>query len=268
MVQPKISGKLIAVLAVSFWITDCSKAKFNEGSASSSSSTASASSTSCGPTLATTSVPVKLLFVVDTSGSNSDGGTFDADSTDPAKSFRGGSIQQFFNDYAGNPFLSWGFLTFGADRALNLIGTGTNPIFTNHAADMQVAIGRFLNSVDAGDTPYALALTQALNAVLNDPNPTKQTKYIVVFLSDGIPDPAVADASLQQMVSGMVASRPNQVTVNTIYYGHDDPTASARLQMMATVGKGHFLDVNNSPLGKDFQIENLITVPGSNCNQN
>lgn len=91
------------------------------------------------------------------------------------------------------------------------------------------------------------------------------SKWIVVFLSDGLPNPTMSDAQLQAGVSGIVGLHPNQITFNTVYYGPDNPQASGRLKLMAQQGNGYFLDTNSSATQKDFLISNIVNVPGTVC---
>lgn len=63
----------------------------------------------------------------------------------------------------------------------------------------------------------------------------------------------------------MLAAKPGQVTFNAVYYGPDNPPASGRLAMMVGEGNGIFLDTNANPTGKSFKIEDVINLPGEEC---
>ena len=130
---------------------------------------------------------------------------------------------------------------------------------------MQQAINRFYSVQDSGDTPYAAALDMARSAIANDVSSTSDTKYIVVFISDGVPDPAISDSALVSRVNSVLNAKPGQVTLSSIYYGSYNQEAADRLDMMAYYGHGGFLDANSS-YGKTFQIESVIQVPGTVCN--
>jgi len=84
----------------------------------------------------------------------------------------------------------------------------------------------------------------------------------VVFLSDGVPDPAVDDATLRAGVQTIAGLRPGQVSFNTIYYGEADPVANARLKNMAAAGAGQFKDASISTNGQQFVISDVINVAG------
>lgn len=235
---------------------NCSKTNF-------SGSDDTSSTQSCSSELRTLTVPIKLLFVVDTSGSNADGPYYSG--SDPGKSIRGGSIQKFFNDYGSHSNFSWGFITFSGSTARSLIGSSSSSSFTTNKTVMQNAINSFYSLVDSDLTPYRAALLLATQALASDPTWTKDTKYIVVFISDGVPDPYVDDATLQSDVSTLMNQHSNQITFNAIYYGTYDADASDRLTKMTSIGHGKFLDTNTNQSGTDFEISDTVNIPGENC---
>jgi Mg-chelatase subunit ChlD len=245
---------LFSLLAVLVGFQNCSKANFKT-------SAASLAYQSCTEQLGTTSFPIKVLFVVDTSGSNAGLG-----GSDPNKTVRGGSIGEFFNAYRSRSNFSWSFIHFSGSNASSLIGGSANPIFTTSTTQMQTAINSFYSIFDDGLTPYQAALNMTRQAIAGDsPSAAPNTKYVVVFLSDGVPDPAVADSVLRSSVQNILAVRPNQISFNTIYYGAADAEANARLKNMAAAGAGQFLDTNASAAGKQFVISDVINVAGLNC---
>ncbi|PWU17594.1 MAG: hypothetical protein C5B49_08510 [Bdellovibrio sp.] len=216
-------------------------------------------------TLQTLTVPVKIHFVVDMSGSNASGqGSLPA--TDPTKSFRGGEIKDFVNTFGTKTNFSWGFETFANNTATNLVGSSTGPFFTNYNG-MQTAITKFYSTADGGNTPYGKALTMAALAIASDTSKTSDTKYIVVFLSDGFPTDVTNVATLDADVQNILNQAPGQVTFSTVFYGSTDATASSTLQSMATTGKGQFVDMNTYPSGQTFTIQDVINVPGPGCTQ-
>lgn len=222
----------------------------------------------CSTVLNQITTPVKLLFVVDTSGSNAGlCGSYCAP-TDLNKVMRSGSIQAFFNDYANKPNFYWSFIYFQQTFASALINSGNSndPIFTSSTSVMQNAINSFMNVTDQGETPYPQALQMAQQAISMDAN-AANTKYIVVFMSDGMPYPDPGDSVIDPEVQSLVNARPGQTSFNTVFYGYQNDTqAASRLQSYATLGGGLFLNVWSNPTGKDFQIVNTISVPGSTCN--
>lgn len=251
MVRGNIALSLF-VLVLGF--QNCSKANFKT-------SNASLLYQSCTAQLGTTDFPIKVLFVVDTSGSNAGGG-----GSDPGKAVRGGSINEFVETYKARANFSWGFIHFSGTQAFSLIGSSGNPTFTPTVSVMQNAIGSFYGVNDNGLTPYEAALNSARTALVNEAaSAPPLTKFVVVFLSDGLPDPAVADSVLKSKVQAIAAVRPGAVAFNAIYYGDADAEANARLKMMASAGAGQFLDTNARPNGKQFVISDVINVAGLNC---
>lgn len=214
----------------------------------------------CQDQLQQLTIPVKLLFIVDVSGSNA-GNT----GTDNGKNKRAGALQNFKNLYAAKTNFHYGFNYFSGSSSSALIGYSLNqPAFTlsNDANIMQQAINTFMTIPDSGETPYLAALDLGIKALQDDLSRTPQTKWVVVFISDGMPNPDVPDSTLAARVQTMVNQIPGQVTFNAIYYGPNDPLAATRLNKMAVAGNGKFLDAS---AGFNFQITDVVTVPGTVC---
>lgn len=211
----------------------------------------------CENQLQQLTIPIKLLFIVDTSGSNaSDPGT------DVNKVVRGQSIQEFFNLYKNKTNFHWAINIFSGTESHRLISG-----FTANPATMQQAINNFMNVSDTGQTPYMAALNLGQTFLTEDTSRTQQTKWVVVFLSDGMPNPSVDQTTLNNKVAQIIGLIPGQVSFNTVYYGpnstSDGIAAAARLQSMATAGGGKFLNTNQAQ--RTFPIADVITVPGTNC---
>lgn len=212
---------------------------------------------SCREELRTLTVPVKTIFVVDGSGSNLVDG--DLPGTDPDKAVRGGSMQRFLNSHKDRNNFAWSLIRFA--------GTSATALATNvSASPMQSALDSFMAINDAGHTPYVPALDSAATAIQKDSSRTAQTKYIVVFLSDGMPNPSISNSELTTKVKTVINAAPGQVNLSAVYYGHNNSSASDRLKMMAQVGGGNFLDTNANPTGTAFLISDLVTIPGIVCN--
>lgn len=223
--------------------------------------------TTCSEVLQNITVPVKLLFVVDTSGSNLTGDFGSNIGTDPSKAVRAGSIQEFFNNYGAKPNFSWSMITFSNYSANSLINSNLGiPYISPSASDMQNAITQFLGMTDGGNTPYDSALSLVASEISNDTMTDSRTKYIVVFMSDGMPNPANTDTHFFSAVQNIVGLVPGQVSFSTVYYGSVNPSASSLMQGMADIGGGNFLNTNTNPTGKYFQISDIVTVPGVVCN--
>lgn len=253
---------ILVLVTLMSLVSACSDKSFSVGPASDKTANLNGGAV-CSDQLRDQVVPVKIVLVVDTSGSNA-GGSSSA-GTDPNKSMRGQALQSFFERYrtAGN--FSWSFLIFSDDQAYSLIGGSyLTPGFSNRPQDMSNAIQSFYGVDDYGNTPFRAALSMSRQAIQGDWSRTADTKYVVVFISDGVPDPAVSNQTLQSDVSSILGQAPGQVTLNTIYYGPYSQSASNRLLLMANSGNGRFLDANQSS-GQTIDIESVVQVPGVVC---
>jgi Mg-chelatase subunit ChlD len=223
-------------------------------------------------------MPIKVLFVVDTSGSNSTtyngskGGSCAGrlgcvPATDPQKTFRGGSISEFFEKYKDRPNFSWGFETFSKDSVLSYIGQNANALFGNSIA-MESAIDAFSLELDRGKTPYLKALEGIQTAIANDSDLHSTAEfpplYYVVFMSDGYPTDSNR-AQIRESVEKIVSLDPARISLSTIYYGtQNDPEASGTLENMATVGGGQFVNFDTNS-NETIDIQDLISLPTTTC---
>jgi hypothetical protein len=218
--------------------------------------------TACVPgVLTTTTQMIKFLFVLDTSGSNAG-----SNGTDPDKTVRGGSLQQFFTDYNSKSNFYWALDYFQGSTATPLTSG-----FSSSSTVFQGAINSFMQVVDSGSTPYQAAMSLAESQISSDPdlNSASAPKYVVVFMSDGQPTDygsnivAAAEADVQTLMN----IAPGRITFNTVFYGQPeaDQQAPTVMQGMATTGSGIFLDTSTNPSGKDFQVSNIINIPGQTC---
>jgi len=121
--------------------------------------------------------PVKVLFVVDTSGS--------LQFTDP-NTQRSIAVQQVIERHLGNPGVQFGVVGFSG-RTRNMTGG-----FTNDRQKLMEAV-ELLKEADSV-TDYQGALGLAFTVLFEDmagsePAERARTKYVVVFFSDGTPQP-------------------------------------------------------------------------------
>ena len=121
--------------------------------------------------------PVKVLFVVDTSGS--------LQFTDPGQQ-RAIAVDNVIQRHIGNPGVQFGIIGFSG-RVRDLTGG-----FTNDRATLAAAVDtlRIADSV----TDYQGAFGATFVTLFNDmegsgPTQRVRTKYVVVFFSDGTPQP-------------------------------------------------------------------------------
>lgn len=225
----------------------------------------------------------KILFVVDTSGSNAtftiNNGTngfggYSVPPTDPQKTFRGGALNDFFTRYNHKSNFQWGFVTFSADSARALINFGNiqTPAFAADLSQMRLALNAFYGQIDDGNTPYRSALQMAARTIQLDPDlkNASSANYMVIMITDGFPtdyhDMAglFQQAALDRDIATLLAAAPGQVNLSTIYYGlENDPNAIALLSRMAAQGGGQFASVNDPNSG--FKIDDVIPGASSGC---
>lgn len=220
----------------------------------------------CRDELSKITTPVRVHFIVDVSGSNvlRDNGV---PPTDPNKSVRGGSIESFFNTYAAKSNFKWGFEIFWGTSARSFINDNSGYAMFGTSTNMSSALDAFANWEDDGATPYLKGISMASSLLTSElsKNPG-DTKFIFVFLSDGMPTDGAQDSSvLSQAVSSLVNKAPGRVSFNTVFYGQASQSSYDRLKMMASVGNGNFLDTNRNTTGNAFLISDLVILPGVVC---
>lgn len=279
-----IKMRMLLSLTLFSALTACSGVKFSE------SDVEKLSAKSCTErTVAAITRMTKILFLVDTSGSNNMytrlSGTqqcLSGDSdfascalpTDPNKTFRGGSLQNFLNNYSNKTNFQWGFITFADDYAQALInsnGNDQNPYLSSNPSAMQSALNTFYSMEDNYATPYQAALELAKKAIQNDRdlNSSSNPQYFVVLLTDGFPtdynalNGAFDSNAVQSDISALVNVAPGRVSLSTIYYGHNDSNAQSLLNSMAQMGNGQFANVNNTSAG--IRIDNVIFPETTVC---
>lgn len=266
-------------------LTACSGVKFAEEDP-----LASQKANSCtNRDIASITRMTKILFLVDTSGSNviytRNEGTvqcFNTDidflscafPTDPNKTFRAGAIQTFLNDYANKENFQWGFINFAGEDAYALInssGNDQNPYLSTSVSAMQSAINSFYSIQDNYATPYQAALEMAKKAVATDRdlNSASNPQYLIVMLTDGFPTDYNAfngsfDVNaVHSDINSLVNIAPGRVSLSTIYYGHNNQNAINLLSSMAQTGNGQFANVNNTSTG--IKIDNVLSPGGTVC---
>ena len=203
----------------------------------------------------------KVLFVVDQSGSNAAGPT-----TDPTKTRRRDAMTNFYNKHSANQFVQWGLISFQAELATQFIN---NPAF-QPAANFPGGLAQFEARVDQGVTPYKAAIFEVTKAVTDDlllADINAEANYEIIFLSDGVPTDygsPIIDNDIFTDITRLIKLAEGRIHFSTVYYnvsGAADPAASNRLNEMANVGLGKFLDASN---GENINIDELIVGGASN----
>lgn len=249
---------------------NCSNAKFTtavdpnaSNAVSGNDGTNGGDDSTCRPNTVDASKIVKVLFVVDNSGSNvGEGGT----ATDPNKTWRSASLKTFFDAYSGRSNFHYGLITFQRSSATPQITVNGSAGFTNNMALVESGVDKFKNTADGGTTPYKAALSMAKSIIDSDlqDHAADKASYVMVMISDGKatdyrePDQVIPDASAIKSLA------PAQVSLNSIYYYasafvEDD---TKYLRNISTVGGGAFVTANSN---QTLKIEDVIRVPGSGC---
>lgn len=217
--------------------------------------------------------PTNILFMVDQSGSNNTGQYNGGGGTDPKKTFRFGILNKFIAEHGSKPHLSWNLVTFSDKTARSLI-KDQKP-FTNTLAFIIEALNAFMNTKDAGFTPYRAALKYAKELIVKHELTAKEKPTtLVAFITDGYPTDYCKKANetncpgnileneIDRDVSAIVSSSRGEIEFSTLYYGPPDPESSARLERMAKVGGGQFVDLN---LSTNVDLNDVIHVPEKVC---
>jgi uncharacterized protein YegL len=228
--------------------------------------------TACRVDLIASTKNVKVLFLIDTSGSNADssGGA----GTDPGKTWRLNTVNSFISAYGNKPNFEFTFATFQNSSAKALLTNSSGQgIFSKNMNDINQAIADFKNTKDAGYTPYDAALALVSNIIAYDQSvtTTKDAGYVVIMVSDGTPtNSSYTDKNgminLTNDVNAILAQAPGQVSLNTVYlYNKSAPTASdkAYLQKISSLGSGAFIEASSN---ETLQISDTVQVPKTVCN--
>lgn len=255
-----------ALLTLVLAFQNCSNAKFTPQVDSDAilNGTTGGDDSSCRPTMVDSTKIVKVLFVVDTSGSNE--GEGGAVATDPKKKWRSASISAFLNRYSGKSNFQYGLTTFQGTSSKAHIKIGGTAGFTNDMAIVQAGYNSFLATTDTGNTPYKAALSLAKSIIANDlsVNAADKAMYVMVMISDGqatdyrSPDEVIPDASAIKNLA------PEQITLNSVYYYSQSLDASKTnyLKNISTIGEGSFITANSSQV---LNIEDVVQVPSAGC---
>ncbi len=209
----------------------------------------------------------KILFLVDTSGSNR--GFFGLGGTDSHKKFRLGSIQNFFSRYQGKTNFEWGFMTFSGHSASDFVGHDGENSFATNPLLMQKALNHFSQVRDSGNTPYKAALNHALRAIEKDPDvhSAKNPQYFVILLSDGFPTDIDEPEEIKNNIQKLLDTSPHNVSLSTVFYGHkhewDADEAIELLTSMAQMGNGQFANATDpkSTINIDYLIPQPAVCP-------
>lgn len=242
---------------------------------------------SCQTVLQQTGKNLRILFMIDNSGST--------DNSDPQMKYRVQTVRNFLQTYGSKPNLTYSFSYFAADTyrvdptTLSILASSEHPL---SSSDHPFGDANFLSQALSAyelvkaqpRTDYVPALTLLQNMISNDIAQDPKWDYVVVFLSDGgATDNHLTPTTLSDKVKAMrsmVSSKGHELTFSTVYFGAkesdviQDPTAYygfnisyaevvSNLKSLATAGNGQFVDTNLN--NGSLVIGDIISVPGEVC---
>lgn len=149
----------------------------------------------CTDNPATRAFPVKILFIVDASGQIRETAPF-------AEHVR--AVEQVVSQYLPIAQVSVGVIRYD-DGARTLISEDTGRVrsgFTRDAAILDGALADLRNGAGARDLASALSLARSIvtgDAYQADKGPLSRTKYVLVHLTAGSPEPAIPPARCDQL---------------------------------------------------------------------
>ena len=213
-------------------------------------------------TVSTTTKDLRILFMIDNSGSTA--------TTDPAHNYRVKTIQDFLGSYGSHTNLSYSFGYFSGttspewDMVRGQFQTTASALFGD-ATGLANALNTYERIPSSGNTPYSAAFSALKNEVHADEANGSQKDYVVVFMSDG--QPTDIHGNIRTSIISMVDDLRTEVqsngksllTVSSVYFGpENDFTSIGNLQAMATQGSGQFVDTN---ITQAISIHDIISVP-------
>ena len=231
----------------------------------------------CTGTIEKTTQNLRIMFMVDNSGS-----TFD---TDPDQFIRVQTIKNFIKKYGNKVNFTYSFGFFSSDtyifnieaqKFVNIQMKGIPRSVFGNSHDLSQALNIFGRLDGSGDTNYAPALNAVKGMISQDSLGKSSWNYVLIFMSDGQPSDIsepVAE-NLERKIEQLTKAAENNsrsITVSTVLF---DPLANSQyfssaenLKAIASSGKGQFFDTNFPPIG-GLAIDDIISVPGKICPKN
>lgn len=208
----------------------------------------------CTEDPSTVEFPVKIVFVVDTSQSMNV--TDPPDPADGNYTGRARAITDVVNQLAGTTGVEVAVVGFSG-AVLNATN-GFTPIVTpEEIADVASAVVTF--NTGTGLTNYEAALDEAYTLLVTDIAEADEiqrarSKYVVIFVSDGVPDPYVPPEELFERVEDIFKlekeRRLGEMRFHSVYLSGRTPgwlqaEPVNLLKEMARVGGGSFRNIGN-----------------------
>lgn len=188
----------------------------------------------CVPAVADILRPTKIIFLIDTTGSNAYASDIldttgqkigVAPATDPTKSFRYNSVSNFIKQYSMKTNFKWGILSFsktatntGAMALLNS-GSMSNPLLGTSAQALTAVENFRQSSIDEGNTHYTPAMAMAAKAITTDADfSNPQSQYFVILVSDGMPNDPSPNVYTSNRISELTGLAPGRIKVSVVFY--------------------------------------------------
>lgn len=218
----------------------------------------------CGISQIKADRPLKVLFVVDGSGSNF--GASGSEASDPNKKWRSETLGTFIKNHIANKNISYGLTMFKGTTAKSKINIGDDDVFSNNPTVVARGFQAFMDTPDGGNTPYRAALRAAKNMIEEDmqDNVTENASYAVVMVSDGHATDYKNANDVIPDASAIKDLAPERITLNSVYYSADkvDAKAPHYLKNIARIGEGQFVIANTH---QELKLDDVIRVAGAIC---
>lgn len=171
-------------------------------------------------------VESKLLFVVDTSGSNT--------MSDPQRQ-RIRDVQSFIRANRSNPHCQWSLMSLGNSESQSLTTDAQGNATFVRGSDIEKSLSQLGATVDTGGTPYRSAL-QLIQQMIQNSGDLSGVR--IVFISDGTPTDYQTSS---EVLSALQAILGTNTQFNSVFYGQDNKPAEKLLSDMAAIGQGKYL---------------------------
>ncbi len=231
----------------------------------------------CTGTIEKTTQNLRIMFMVDNSGSTLD--------TDPDQLIRVQTIKNFIKKYGDKVNFTYSFGFFSSDtyifnietqKFINIQMKGMPRSVFGNSHDLSQALNAFGKLDGSGDTNYAPALTAVKDMISQDSLGKSPWNYILIFMSDGQPsdisEPVAENLKRKIEQLAVVAEKNSRsITTSTVLFDPLDDSqyfsSAENLKAIAGSGKGQFFDTNFPPSG-GLAIDDIISVPGKLCPKN
>ncbi len=198
--------------------------------------------------------PVKILFVVDTSQSMNV--TDPPDPNDSNYTGRARAVQDVVNSLAGTPGVEIGIIQFSG-AVLDASGGFVPLMETSQLAELTAAVASF--NVGTGQTNFEAALDLAYELLLSDIQAADEalrarSKYVIIMVTDGVPDPYVPPEDLFGQIEDIRAlekeKRLRELKFHAVYLSGRTPGWLQQepvnlLREFTRIGGGSFRNVGN-----------------------